>query len=94
MATKYGVGRAILHDVQKKETKVSGILEMNFGADRRKTLLVENCPKMGNALYIWFMQELSKYTLLSEEILKEAQWSFIEKLPERMIFVPVFGWLN
>lgn len=56
---------------------------MDFGADRRKTLLVEDCPKMGNALYIWSMQELSKYTLLSEEILKASAMEFYRKITRK-----------
>lgn len=57
---------------------------MEAGPGKRKTLKVGDCPKMENALYMWFIQRRSKHTPISGEILKAKAIEFYKKnYPQR-----------
>lgn len=44
---------------------------------------------------MWFMQERSKHTPISEEIMKAKAIEFYQKITKKMILVPAFGgWIN
>lgn len=95
LAKEYGVGRATIHDLKKKRQKiVDHVKTMESGPGKRKTLKVGDCPKMENALYLWFIQRRSKHTPISGEILKAKAIEFYKKITQKDDFRASDGWLD
>ncbi|CAG4987678.1 unnamed protein product [Parnassius apollo] len=95
LAKEYGVGRATIHDLKKKRQKiVDHVKTMESGPGKRKTLKVGDCPKMENALYMWFLQRRSKHTPISGEILKTKAIEFYKKITHKDDFRASDGWLD
>ncbi|XP_044733536.1 jerky protein homolog-like [Chrysoperla carnea] len=95
LAKEYGVGRATLHDLKKNKQKiVEHVKAMESGPGNRKTLREGNCPKMENALYMWFMQQRSKHSPISGEILKAKAIEFYKNITQKDDFRASVGWFN
>ncbi|KAK9744339.1 hypothetical protein QE152_g7853 [Popillia japonica] len=59
LAREY-VGRATVHDLKKNRKKIEErVKTMDCGLEKRKTLRAGDCPKMGNAIYRWLLQDRS-----------------------------------
>lgn len=52
---------------------------MKSDARTRKTLKVDNCLTMKNAIYMWFMQKRSEHLLISRETLKAKNHQILSK---------------
>uniref|UniRef100_A0A2A4K1H2 HTH CENPB-type domain-containing protein n=1 Tax=Heliothis virescens TaxID=7102 RepID=A0A2A4K1H2_HELVI len=95
LAKEYGVGRATLYDIKKKRQKIVDLVKtMESGPGKRKTLKVGNCPKMENALYMWFTQRRYNCTPISGEILKAKAIEFYQKITHKDDFRASDGWLD
>ncbi|XP_013167850.1 PREDICTED: jerky protein homolog-like [Papilio xuthus] len=95
LAKEYGVGRATIHDLKKKRQKIEDrVNAMESGPGQRKTLKVGGCPKMESALYMWYIQQRSKHTPISGEILKAKAIEFYKKITNKDDFRASDGWLD
>lgn len=52
----------------------------------RKKLKTGEVPEVENALYLWFLQEHNRHTLISGRILKEKAMHFYKKNHIKMSF--------
>ncbi|XP_045783380.1 jerky protein homolog-like isoform X1 [Maniola jurtina] len=95
LAKEYGVGRSTIHDLKKKKEKILDHANtMESGLEKRKTLKGGHCPKMENALYMWFMQESSKQIPVSGSILKAKAIEFYKENTKKDDFRASNGWLD
>ena len=95
LAKEYEIGRATIHDLKKNKQKiVDRVKTMESGPGKRKTLRVGNCPKMENALFVWFLEQRSKHTPVSGEILKAKAIEFYTKITKKDDFRASDGWLD
>ncbi|KAJ8715685.1 hypothetical protein PYW07_010167 [Mythimna separata] len=95
LAKEYGVGRATLHDLKTNKQKIlEQVKMMKSGPGQRKTLRVAACPKMEKALYTWFMEERSKHTRISGDMLKAKALELYRKITKKDDFRASNGWLH
>ncbi|KAJ8928597.1 hypothetical protein NQ314_018803 [Rhamnusium bicolor] len=95
IASKYGVGKSTVGDIKKNTTKILEYVSSgDKGVGSRKTLKLSAYPAMEKSLYTWFLQERSRGTPLSGDILCEKAKFFYQKIAQKDDFKASSGWLQ
>ncbi|KAJ8930399.1 hypothetical protein NQ314_016794 [Rhamnusium bicolor] len=95
IASKYGVGKSTVGDIKKNKTKILEYVSSgDKGVGSRKTLKLSAYPAMEKSLYTWFLQERSRGTPLSGDILCEKAKFFYQKIAQKDDFKASSGWLQ
>lgn len=95
LSKEYNVGRATIHDIKNKKDKIESFFKSSDkSAGVRKTLKSGEFPQVEDALYSWFMQERSRHTPISGDILMEKAKFFYNKIMKKDDFRASVGWLD
>jgi|AKYZ01.1.fsa_nt_gi Tc5 transposase DNA-binding domain./DDE superfamily endonuclease./CENP-B N-terminal DNA-binding domain. len=95
LASFYGVGRATIYDIKKNRDKIEAFMH-NLDSKRsdRKVIKTGEYPLIEDALYTWFLQERSKHTPISGELIKEKARFFYKEIMKKDDFRASSGWLD
>lgn len=95
LSKEYNVGRATIHDIRLKREKIESFYKSGeSSASVRKTLKLGEFPQVEDALYAWFMQERSRHTPISGDILMEKAKYFYKKIMKKDDFRASVGWFD
>lgn len=95
LASFYGVGRATIYDIKKNRDKIEGFVQnLNTKGSDRKVIKTGEYPLIEDALYTWFLQERSKHTPISGDLIKEKARFFYKEITKKDDFRASTGWLD
>ncbi|XP_054277972.1 jerky protein homolog-like [Macrosteles quadrilineatus] len=96
LSKEYNIGRATIHDIKKKKEQIESFFKRSSESSSkvRKTLKVGEFPQVEDALYNWFMQERSRHTPISGDIIMEKAKLFYNKIMKKDDFRASVGWLD
>ncbi|XP_066258171.1 jerky protein homolog-like [Euwallacea similis] len=95
ITSKYGIGKATVADIKKNKNKILAYLHENdFGPSNKKTLKFSSNPRVEKASFTWFMQERTKGSPISGEILRAKAQFFYKEITQKDYFKASSGWLH
>lgn len=95
LAITYKVGKSTICDIKRKKADIVKFVTMSeTGPGKRMTLKSSENPNVELALYSWFIQERSRHTPLSGDIVCEKAKHFYRQITGKDDFKASSGWFH